>query len=213
MQIFCLSKYKIFFFNKLLHIRHQYISTKCECKFILIPKNASSNLKKILINLESSFPPPYTQEQVHSNEHLINFKKIIFYFYYLRYFKKTIVIIRNPKERLISGYLQRGYAEKYTFKFFLQNLIKKNYFFDDHLLPQHYYLPIFKRKVTTIKLDNVIKLKNLVKIPKKIFDNNINLKNPHDTKHLSVNINLTPELDALIKKTFEKDWNIYNRAL
>ena len=213
MQIYCLYKFKKYFYNKLLNFRHQYISTKCECKFILIPKNGSSNIKRLLINLESTIPPPYTQEQVHSNENLINFKKIIFYFYYFKYFKKTFIILRNPKERLISAYYQRGYFKKYTFDFFLQNLIKENYFYDEHLLPQYCFFPFYKRNITTIKLDNLIKLKSFTKIPKIIFDSNTNILNPHATGHLSAKLNLNREFDSLINNIFKKDWSIYNNAL
>lgn len=117
-----------------------YISHKYKIIFIPIPKNGSTSIRKI---------PEFKFKQ----------DKIFYYMDGILHDEyKVFTVIRNPVERIVSGYVEtilRGYNNKSfdylwikdprkRFKQFIVELEER--IFDPHLWPQHYLLTDYNNK-------------------------------------------------------------------
>lgn len=142
-------------------MRRYFISDKFNIALLNIPKCGMTSLCKALeINMQLDWVPLgglhawdfKSETGPHHKDRLID--------------KKKIAVLRNPTERILSGWqecLRRGTTKAKTFcEFVLQ--IKDQGFFDEHIEPMYKYFPDFTRKyVDLTALDQAINFENIGK--------------------------------------------------
>jgi hypothetical protein len=168
--------------------------------FIHIPKNAGTSFSKTYCKKEVG----HTTAQTYSIEEL----------------KKSIAIIRNPYDRLISCYnyfkmnnnywskkygnpVHHDYCKKHSFKDFVDDLYHKKIDFDIHLLPQVHFLKKDGKIYTKL-----LKLENIKEDFYNYFGEKINL--PLINKSKNHNVLLDTEDKRKIYEIYKEDFELLN---
>jgi len=168
-------------------------------KFLLIPKNASSYTKKLLVN--------YPVKSTNSNGNFV-------------------VILRDPLERWLSGTVQflisnhaRHRSQHFSFAKVCDIFFNDGDFLDAHTQPQSYFIePIADQKIMYVFMNQNLK-ETLIQI---CSDNNISMtpscpinvgKNNIKKKDLYMqyeNILQDPHKKSKILSLYEKDYQLIN---
>lgn len=178
--------------------------TNSECTWVSIPKNANMMMRGLCEKSGMKACIIDTAQNLNSTE--------------------TIVIIRNPRTRLLSGLLEyrkrNSIAKNKRINSLLEMLLDDITIFDEHLEPQHFYMQNFT-------FTHILKFENLKQelSETKFFEKNINYVNSmvdesflHKSRkigkqefdnHLAKNKEL---IDQCIKKYYSVDQDIWDNT-
>ena len=177
--------------------------------FIHIPKNAGTSFQKEFCSLQSGH---ISIKQIHPQYH-----------------DKTICIVRNPYDRIVSLYnyikMEKSYwhssdnttpeqkhelydyCHSHSFEEFVKDLCI-NKIFDDkvHFLPQTYWVTTFKNIIHT----KIIKFENLNKDLSKILNKEVSLIKINSSNTIDYESLYTNELKNLIYEQYKQDFISFN---
>lgn len=178
-----------------------FLKRKNKIIFMHIDKCASSTMRSVLKS--SNFC-----DMSHRVKNVEKIKK-----YFIKNNYRFYSIIRNPRDRYISGlqeFIKRYRPNK---EFIISNLQNNKFIFDEHTSPQNCFLFLCEDKCNYLKLDKNIseKVSNVINLNVKLPTKNPSLKNIKSICEELFEIYCKDNINFY--DLYKKDYEVYNTSL